>query len=78
MDLDEVRKRRIQVFFERGIPIHVVTKSDSWINGFIKEISSDFCIVIDRKEGERLLFFNEIEKLEIFDGDYDSLPKVEG
>ena len=72
--MDEV-KRRIQVFFDKEIPVHIVTNSDSWINGFITEVGADFFMVNDRKMGEIPLFFLDIHILETFDGDYSSLPR---
>lgn len=76
MEMEEV-KRKIQVFFDKDIPIHIVTKSDSWINGFITEVGAEFFMVNDRKMGNMPLFFSDIRILETFDGDYSSLPKGE-
>jgi len=73
-EIDQV-KRKIQVFFDKEIPVHIVTKSDSWINGYITEVSSDFCMVWDRKDGKIPVFFLDIRILETFEGDISSLKK---
>jgi hypothetical protein len=76
-ELMEQRKRRLQVFFEQKIPVHFVTLSDSWFNGYLTYVGNDFCMVLDRVENKPMpIFFNDIKVMDIFEGDYDSLPKT--
>lgn len=66
---DEEKKKRIDLFFDRQIPVHIITQTGKWVNGYVKEISSEFIIINDRVRGEQLVFFNEMFKIEQFNGD---------
>ena len=75
METEQV-KRKAQVFFEKKIPVHIVTNSDSWINGFITYLGSDFIMILDRIDKQEIpVFFIDIHIFETFEGDYNSLPK---
>lgn len=59
-----VIKRKAQFYKDKNICVHI-SKKIGWIhNGFIKEISSDFLILDDEREGEMPIFFLEIKEIE--------------
>ena len=53
MDTNEELRRKVEVYFDKHIPIHIITNKDSWINGYIVEVSSDFFIVDDDLVGRK-------------------------
>ena len=58
----ELIKQKSYFFFKNKKPVHITLKKNWFHNGNIKEISADFLIINDFKEGEMPVFF-----LEIFD-----------
>jgi hypothetical protein len=68
-------KQKAQIFFDKNIPVHIITNSDKWLNGYITEISADFFIILDRFDGEQPIFFSEIRIFEKFEGDYFTLKR---
>lgn len=57
-------KKKVQVFFDNSITIHVQKKSGEWLNGSITEVSSDFFMLNERIKGDLPVFFLEIESIE--------------
>jgi len=60
----DVLKSKVNYFFENKIPVHVTYQRGYWKNGKIKEIGTDFFLIDEFLEGERVIFFLEIEKIE--------------
>ena len=58
--------QKLKVFSDKNLPIHIKTKKDSWINGYIIEIGSIFCIVEEFKLGRTIIFFDEISELDVY------------
>ncbi len=75
--MDTELKQKARIFFEKNIPVHIITNSDKWLNGYILELSVDFFIILDRYDGEQPIFFSEIEILDKFEGDYSTLKRKE-
>jgi hypothetical protein len=59
-------KQKIQYFFDNKIPIHLKLKKDTWKNGTIIELSSDFLMLEENLEGIQPIFFLEIEDVTAF------------
>lgn len=59
-------EQKLRVFKDKEIPVHIKTHSDKWVNGFVKEVGSDFVIIEEFKYGEYLVFFREIFTLETY------------
>lgn len=81
-DKAKERKRDADLFFKNSIPIHIVTKSDSWINGYIIETpEEDFFYVLDRRLGKTKVLYRMIKSFDNcfteFIGDFSSLPLPE-
>lgn len=57
---------RFKVFLDKEIPVHITRKDGSWANGFIKEISSNFIILEEFKQGSIVIFLSEIDKVDSF------------
>ena len=76
-DETELMKRKAQVFLDRETPVHISDKTDSWHNGFIKEISADFLVLDEFKFGEQVIFFSEIVKFESYTKEVKDDSKME-
>jgi hypothetical protein len=76
-DLDKIKKRA-KVFLELDTPVHIVTKDDTWINGYIVSVYDDYFVVLDRVDGEIPIFYADVDKFNFFTGDVTTLKKIEG
>lgn len=80
-DIDKLRKRLV-FYSKANVPIHSITESDEWINGYIKEIYDDYFTVVDRKSGLKKIFLVDIRKLDYFKGDVfllnEDIMKISG
>lgn len=61
---DELMRNKMQVFFDKKIPVHINLKNRTFYNGLITEMSSDFCILNDRVLGELPVFFMQVYEVE--------------
>jgi len=60
---DGLNNERVARYFcENQVSSHVTLKSGQFWNGFIMEVSSDFFIMDDKKEGHKVIFFNELKR----------------
>lgn len=76
MDKEKAQKLSA-IFFNKELPVHIVTKDDSWVNGYIYEYESTCIIVDDRYTGTRVIDFDNIEIIEQFTGDLSTLKRRE-
>ncbi len=61
MDI-EYEYKRASIFYKKEVMVHAST-NEFFVNGFIIEVSEDFVIIKDRKDGtEKLIFFSELQK----------------
>lgn len=74
-ELVRLLKIKADTFYRGGMGVHIKYKRDLFKNGFIHELSSDFFILDDFKEGKFPIFFLELrditpyrEKPEVKDG----------
>jgi len=51
-------------FFTQKRIVHITKHNSSFCNGLIKELRSEFLILVDEKLGEIPVFFSEIYKIE--------------
>lgn len=54
--------RKAQFYFDGGRKVHVSLNSGTFYNGYIKEMSADFFILVDDVLGELPVFFSEIKE----------------
>jgi len=60
---DGLNNERIaRYFYENKIESHIVLNSGQFWNGLIMEVASDFFILDDKKEGHKVIFFQELKK----------------
>ena len=59
MDSD-INYQKAKYFYDQKEPIHIVTKTSQWINGYIQEIDSAKIIVKEFVKGETVCFIGEI------------------
>ena len=59
----DVLKSKVKYFFDSQIPVHVTYQRGYWKNGKIKEIGTDFFLIDEFLEGERVVFLLEIEDI---------------
>lgn len=64
------------MFFDLGTPVHIVTLEDTWLNGYIVEVSDDYFIVLDRKDGKIPVLYDTVRLFDFFVGDLGTLKKV--
>lgn len=62
--MNETKRNKAQFFKDRNIAVHISKKNNWFHNGKILDIESDFLILIDEKEGEMPIFFDEIFEIE--------------
>lgn len=65
-------QKKVQVFFERQIKIHISFKEGYWKRGLIKEVSAEFFMLDERLEGLMPVFYTEIVSITPY------TPKKEG
>jgi len=62
-------KQQINFFYDKQIPVHVTIKETTkdgtniWYNGIIKNVSSDFFILNEYRDGEIPVFFLQVDKI---------------
>ena len=56
--------KKANYFLKENTSIHISKKNGWFHNGFIKEISADFLILVDEIEGDMPVFFLEIIDIE--------------
>ncbi len=61
-------KRRLELFFEHKINVHIDTYDKKYYNGLILEIGSDFIFIQERVVGKTFVLFSQIENLEAYKG----------
>lgn len=76
MDLG-TKQKIVAKFFNEEIPVHIVTWSDSWINGFILEYDGREVTILDRYDGKVSILVENISIVSEFTGDINTLKKVE-
>ena len=60
---DGLNNEKIARYFcENQIVSHITLHSGQFWNGLIKEVSSDFFIIDDNKEGNKVIFFIELKR----------------
>ena len=64
-DTDFYRKKA-QILFDKKAIAHVSTKKGYWYNGEIIELSLEFMILKERRDGNTLIFFREIKDIDFF------------
>jgi hypothetical protein len=57
---------RVKAFHKTQSFVHVSTFADVFYNGTIKEVSAEFMIFADRFDGDTLIFFREIKKIDFY------------
>lgn len=61
----ELQQKKVKAYKDENIPVHIVTKDNKWINGYIQDAgNSDYFIVNDFHKGEVIVFHIEISLLE--------------
>lgn len=53
-------------YFNEEYPVHISLKTGGFKNGNIKEVKVDFFLLDDFREGEQLIFFQEIKSVSKF------------
>jgi len=57
-------KKKIQIFKDSFLKVHLVLKDGEWLNGFIGDISSDFFMFKDKVKDELPIFYSELSRVE--------------
>jgi hypothetical protein len=70
-------KKRVKVMFDLNSPVHIITKDNTWLNGYILSMNDDYFLLLDRKDGEIPIFYADVTKFEFFTGDVSTLKKKE-
>jgi hypothetical protein len=65
-------KRKIELFFEHKINVHIETIDGRFNNGLILELGSDFLLMQERILGQTFILFSQIVLVEPYK------PKEEG
>jgi hypothetical protein len=76
MEEMETIKKKVKLYHNGDVPIHVVTNSDSWVNGYILNVYDDYFEVFDRHDGKVPIFYADVGLIEFFRGDYSTLKRV--
>ena len=71
-------KKRVEIFLDKEIPAHIILNDDTWLNGYVLNIYDDYFDFLDRKQGDRPVFFVDIRLFDFFKGDFNTLKKKEG
>ena len=59
---NENRNEEIARYFSHNnIKAHIIRNDNIFFNGLIKEVSSDFFIIDDNKDGHMVIFFRELK-----------------
>jgi hypothetical protein len=74
MENENEIRRKIEIFFERKIPVHVCLNSNRFYNGLIMELGSDFLVLNDRCDGDMFIVFSEIDWID----KYTDIKRGEG
>lgn len=76
MDL-ETKQKILAKFFNEEIPVHIVTWSDSWINGYITAYDGNEVTILDRYDGIVTILISNISIVSEFTGDMNTLKRWE-
>ena len=74
----EMNKDKATTFFKFNLPVHIITKKEEWLNGYMLEVNQTYLVVLDRVEKKgKPVFYTDIKEIEEFKGDYSTLVKEE-
>ena len=60
---ERIKNEKIARYFcENQIEAHLIRNDGIFFNGFIKEVGADFCIIDDKEDGGKLVFFQELKR----------------
>ena len=76
MDL-ETKQKVLAIYFNESIPVHIVTWSDTWINGYILDYNGLEVTILDRYDGKITILISNIAHLSEFTGDFSTLKRSE-
>lgn len=76
MNEDDIKKR-VKVFMDKDIPAHIILKDNTWLNGYIVEVSDEFFMFLERKQGILPVFYIDVRLFEFFIGDMSTLKRKE-
>jgi len=62
IDRKDMNYDRAKVFLEKQLKVHISKKNGTYYNGIILEVKSDFFFIEDQKDGQQLVFFEELKK----------------
>ena len=62
-DINET-KRRVELFFQNKINVHIDTFDNRFYNGIILELGSDFLLMHERVVGQTFVLFSQIKDIE--------------
>ena len=62
----DLLREKVNYFYKNNLPVHVIKKNKEWLNGEIIEVSADFFILKENKEGEVPVFYLEVFDIEKF------------
>ena len=68
-------KKKVLIFFQKKIPVHITLQSHSWRNGTIEELEADFLLLKEFKYGLCVLFFSEIRSVEMYNDEAREVKK---
>jgi hypothetical protein len=63
---DSLIGKTAQIIFEQKKFAHIKLNNGQFYNGDITHVGADFLLMIDREEGEKIIFFIEVENIEIY------------
>lgn len=55
-----------QVYLKKEIPVHITKHDGEWLNGFIKEMGSNFFMIEEFKKERMPVFFSDILNIETY------------
>lgn len=62
INLVEINRQRVKLFFEKKEIIHCTLKDGKFLNGLIFSVQEDFFEIHDRVDGVQPVFFIELRK----------------
>ena len=62
----QINKRKIQIFFEKELRVHITKTSGYFLNGVVTKLCENYFYVEDEDRGKQLILYDEIKYIQIY------------
>ena len=62
----QINKKKIQIFFEKKLRVHITKTSGYFLNGAVTKLCENYFYIQDESRGKQLILYDEIKFLQLY------------